>query len=78
MHPLTPDLSNLTDSELQKKYNEITSKLGMAYKMGNYALTSQLQMIAEDYNLELQARQQKLMDDLLKKDNKFKDIIEIK
>lgn len=78
MHPLTPDLTSLTDSELQKKYNEITSKLGMAYKMGNYALTSQLQMIAEDYNSELQVRQQKLMDDLLKKDNKFKDIIEIK
>lgn len=78
MHPLTPDLSNLSDAELQKKYNEITSKLGMAYKMGNYALTSQLQMIAEDYGIELQMRQQKLMDDLVKKDNKFKDIIEIK
>ena len=78
MHPLTPDLTALTDAELQKKYNEITSKLGMAYKMGNYALTSQLQMISEDYGMELQQRQRKLMDDLMKKDNKFKDIIEIK
>ena len=78
MHPLTPDLSNLNDAELQKKYQEITSKLGMAYKMGNHALISQLQMIAEDYGFELQARQQKLMDDMLKKDTKFKDIIEIK
>jgi hypothetical protein len=78
MHPLTPDLGGLTDAELQKKYNEITSKLGMAYKMGNYALVSQLQMLAEDYGIEVQTRQQKLMEDLLKKDDKFKDIIEIK
>lgn len=78
MHPLTPDLSALSDAELQKKYNEITSKLGAAYKMGNYALVSQVQMVAEDYGWELQRRQQKMMDDLLKKDNKFKDIIEIK
>ena len=78
MHPLTPDLTSLTDTELQKKYNEITTKLGSAYKMGNYALVSQLQMIAEDYGWEVQSRQQKLMDDLLKKDDKFKDIIEIK
>jgi hypothetical protein len=78
MHPLTPDLSGLSDSELQKKHNEITTKLSSAYKMGNYALVSQIQMIAEDYGWELQRRQQKLMDDLLKKDDKFKDIIEIK
>lgn len=78
MHPLTPDLSNLTDTELQKKYNEITTKLGQSYKMGNYALISQLQMIAEDYGYEVQRRQQKLMDEMMKKDDKFKDIIEIK
>ena len=78
MHPLTPDLTVLNDNELQKKYNEVTTKLGMAYRMGNHALISQLQMIAEDYGSELQARQQKLMEDLLKKDDKFKDIIEIK
>ena len=78
MHPLTPDLSGLTDAELQKKYQEITTKLGAAYKMGNYALVSQIQMIAEDYGFELQRRQQKLMDELMAKDNKFKDIIEIK
>jgi predicted MPP superfamily phosphohydrolase len=78
MHPLTPDLTVLNDNELQKKYNEVTTKLGMAYRMGNHALISQLQMVAEDYSSELQARQQKLMEDLLKKDDKFKDIIEIK
>lgn len=78
MHPLTPDLSGLTDAELQKKYQEITTKLGAAYKMGNHALVSQIQMIAEDYGFELQLRQQKLMEDLMSKDNKFKDIIEIK
>ena len=78
MHPLTPDLSTLSDTDLQKKYYELTTKLGAAYKMGNHALVSQIQMIAEDYGFEVQRRQQKLMDDLLKKDDKFKDIIEIK
>ena len=78
MHPLSPNLSELSDADLQKKHSELTTKLNTAYRMGSYALVSQIQMMLEDYQFELQLRQQKMMQELLAKDNKFKDIIEIK
>ncbi len=78
MHPLSPDLTQLSDADLQKQNSELITKLNMAGRMGNYALTAQLQMLIEDYQYELKMRQQRMMEELLKKDDKFKDIIEIK
>ena len=49
MHPLTPDLSSLSDAELTKKHNELTTKLTQAYRFGNGQLLYQLQMVLEDY-----------------------------
>ena len=42
MHPLAPDLSKLTDDELQKKRSELQSRLAFVYRMGNADLVGQI------------------------------------
>jgi hypothetical protein len=79
MHPLAPDLTNLTDDELQKKYNELNNRINAAYRMGNMDLVMQVQLLLDDYQTEIGARQRKMMEDLQKRAGKdFDDIIDIK
>lgn len=78
MHPLTPDLSQLSLDELQSKYNELIKKYGQAARMGSAHLTGQLVMLIEDYQNEIKSRQQKLLDEINNKNNNFKNIIDIK
>lgn len=78
MHPLAPDLSDLSDDELQKKYNELNNRINTAYRMGNGDLVMQVQLLIQDYQMEIGARQRKMMEDLQKKAGKdFDDIINI-
>jgi len=76
MHPLTPDLSGLTDDELHKKAAELQTRLGFAYSMGNPDMIAQLNLVLDDHNREINDRNQKLMDKLAKKGN-FGNIIDI-
>lgn len=79
MHPLAPDLTSLTDDELQKKYNELNTRMNSAYRMGNNDLIMQIQLLLQDYQTEIGARQRKMMEDLQKRAGKdFDDIIDIK
>jgi uncharacterized membrane protein (DUF106 family) len=79
MHPLAPDLTNLTDDELQKKYNELNNRINAAYRMGNMDLVMQVQLLLDDYQTEMGTRQRKMMEDLQKRAGKdFDDIIDIK
>lgn len=77
MHPLTPDLTQLSDDELQKKQSELQKKMMQAYQFGNTDLAMQLQMLLEDYTMEVQRRQAKMMEELMAKSDKFKGIIDI-
>ena len=77
MHPLAPDLSKLTDDELQQKRSELQNRLGFVYRTNNGELISQLQMLMYDYDMEIQARNQKLMDQLQKASKNFGNIINI-
>lgn len=78
MHPLTPDLTGLTDTDIQKKYNDLNIRLSQAYRMGNGNIIGQLRNIMEDYTAELQRRQQKQFDELMAKNgDKFDKIIDI-
>ena len=77
MHPLTPDLTQLSTDELQKKQSELQRKMIQAYNFGNTDLAIQLQMLLEDYTMEMQQRQAKMMEELLSKSDKFKGIIDI-
>lgn len=77
MHPLTPNLMELKDEELHRKHSELISRINQAYRMGNSDALMQLQMLEEDYRMEIQRRNQKLMDDMMAKNEKYKGIIDI-
>ena len=77
MHPLTSDLSKLTDDELQQKRGELQNRLTMSYRMGNADLVMQLQLLLQDYDMELQTRNQRMMDQMSKASKNFGNIINI-
>ena len=77
MHPLAPDLSKLTDDELQKKRSELQNRLAFVYRTGNADLVGQLSMLINDYDIEIQIRNQKLMDQMAKASKNFGNIINI-
>lgn len=78
MHPLAPNLYEMSDIELQKKHSELITRLNHAYRYGQTQMTQQVQMIMEDYQSEITRRQQKTLDDMLAKNDKFSGIIDIK
>ena len=78
MHPLSPNLTELSDVELQKKHSELVTRLTHAYRYGQTQMVQQVQMILEDYQGEITIRQQKLLQDMQNKNDKFSGIIDIK
>jgi hypothetical protein len=66
MHPLTTDLSKLTDEELYTKRSELQNRLGFAYRMGHGDIVHQLNLLIGDYMLEIESRNKKMLDDAQK------------
>jgi hypothetical protein len=66
MHPLTPDLSKLTDDEIHTKRAELHNRLAFAYRMGQGDMINQLQLLLGDYDLEIQNRNRKMLNDAQK------------
>jgi hypothetical protein len=62
MHPLTQDLSKLTDEELYSKRSELQNRLGFAYRSGNADMVNQLNLIIGDYAMEVETRNQKMLE----------------
>jgi len=62
VHPLTPDLTKLTDDELHTKRAELHNRIGFAYRMGHGDMIQQLQLLLQDYDIEIQDRNRKLLD----------------
>lgn len=77
MHPLAPDLSKLTEEELNQKRGELQNRMMMSYRMGNPDLVAQLQLLLQDYDMEIQTRNQRLMDQMSKTNKNFGNIINI-
>jgi len=77
MHPLAPDLSKLTEDELHQKRAELNNRLMFAYRMGQGDMIGQIQMLVNDYDMEIQKRNQKILDDLSKNNKNFNDKINI-
>jgi hypothetical protein len=78
MHPLTPNLRELSDNDLNEKFRELSNKLNAAYRMGNAAMVQQIQMILEDYQQEVSRRQQKAYEEMMNKGGMFDGIIKVK
>ena len=76
-HPLTPDLSKFTVDELNNKYGELLKRTTAAYRMGNSDMVFQLQLLMEDYQNEIQIRNQQALADMEKNSKNFKNIIDI-
>ena len=76
-HPLAPDLTKLTVDELNAKYGDLLKRVTYAYRIGNPDMVQQLQMLMEDYRLELDNRNRKALEDMEKNSKNFKNIIDI-
>lgn len=73
MHPLTQDLSKLTDEELHSKRSDLQTKLSFAYRMGNSDMVHQLQLVLGDYAMEVEIRNQKMLEQAHKSGRLGKD-----
>ena len=76
-HPLSPDLSKLTTEELNNKYGDLLKRMTTAYRLGSSDMVYQLQMIMEDFQVEIQRRNQVALEELEKNSKQFKNIIDI-
>jgi len=77
LHPLAPNLTNLTMDELMTKYNDLSKKYLQAHRMGSGAIISQMAMLLEDYKHEIGQRQRKMLEEAGSKNKNFKNIIDI-
>ena len=77
MHPLSPDLTKLTIDELNNKYGDLLKRITYAYQIGQADMVQQLQMLMQDYQAEIQVRNQKALADMEKNSKNFKNIIDI-
>ena len=81
MHPLGTDLSTVSDDDLNKKYSELQKRYTQCYRFGPASVLPQIQMLLDDYNFEIQRRNQKMMDEIQQRAEKngrgFKGIIDI-
>jgi|TARA_R110000824_G_scaffold2370_1_gene11123 hypothetical protein len=80
MHPLTPNLHEMSDTELQEKMKELNTRLVQAYR-ASPGVVNQIRMVMEDFTEEQQRRDKKsldkLMDDSSNKQDGWDDIIDI-
>jgi hypothetical protein len=79
MHPLQINLTELTDDEFHTKRNDLLRRLNQSYQMGMSDAVYQIQMMLEDYQVELQRRNDVQMEKLAakSKNGQFKNIIDI-
>jgi hypothetical protein len=77
VHPLSPDLTKLSNEELTTKHSELLKRITYAYRIGSNEMVYQLQMLLEDYQNELNVRHQKQLEEMQKSSKNFKNIIDI-
>lgn len=61
LHPLEGDLSQLTDSEVESKLQDLTRKFYQASRLGSQELLTQLSTFVTIYKEELRKRQAKAL-----------------
>lgn len=61
LHPLEGDLSQLTDSEVESKLQDLTRKFYQASRLGSQELLTQLSTFVTIYKEELRKRQSKAL-----------------
>lgn len=77
MHPLAPDLTKMSDDELHTKRAELHNRVAFSYRMGHGDMVQQLQLLLMDYDMEIQIRNQRMLDNLQKTNKNFGNVINI-
>ena len=61
LHPLSQDLSQLKDQEIEMKISELSNKYLVAQRIGNHELLTQVQTFVTIYREEMSQRYRKTM-----------------
>jgi len=77
-HPLTGNLRDFSDGDLQKKITELGKRLVFAYQTGNAQMIGQLEMLMEDYREESMRRDRERMAKMQESNGKdWDDLIDV-
>ena len=77
-HPLTGNLRDFSDSDLQKKITELGKRLTFAHQTGNSQMIGQLEMLMNDYREESSRRSRKQMEAMQENNGKdWDDLIDV-
>lgn len=77
-HPLTGNISELSDADLQKKVSELQKRMMFGYQMGNEQMIHQIEMLLGDYKEEMARRDRERMEKLQQNDGKdWDDLIDV-
>lgn len=77
-HPLTGNLRDFSDGDLQKKITELGKRLVFAHQTGNAQMIGQLEMIMEDYREESMRRDRERMAKMQENNGKdWDDLIDV-
>ena len=77
-HPLTGNLRDFSDGDLQKKITELGKRLVFAHQTGNAQMIGQLEMLMEDYREESMRRDRERMAKMQENNGKdWDDLIDV-
>ena len=77
-HPLTGNLRDFSDSDLQKKITELGKRLVFAHQTGNVQMIGQLEMLMGDYREESMRRDRERMAKMQENNGKdWDDLIDV-
>ena len=77
MHPLTSNLSGLSDDDLLKKVNELHSRMRSSQGLRNPAYAQQIRMLLDDYQTEYNKRMAQQAEKFAQANKKLTDKIDI-
>jgi hypothetical protein len=77
-HPLTPNVFDMSDSDLSKKINELNKRLVWAHTSGHGHVVNQIHMMLDDYKAEQQRREHERYEKINKgKDKDWDSLIDV-
>ena len=77
-HPLSPNVFDMSDSDLSKKINELNKRLVWAHTSGHGHVVNQIHMMLDDYKAEQQRREHERYEKINKgKDKDWDSLIDV-
>ena len=77
-HPLSPNVFDMSDSDLSKKINDLNKRLIWAHTSGHGHVVNQIHMMLDDYKAEQQRREHERYEKINKgKDKDWDSLIDV-